>query len=75
MRKPKRKAFRLTTKSTNEEIVRWTRSHDVLDRLETGISEFVEDHSDWTKFLRSDFPGQYGAAEYVSTAGHEGGAQ
>ena len=27
----------------------------------------------WTKFSRSDFPGQYGAAEYASTAGHEGG--
>ena len=39
MRKPKRKASRLTTKSTDEEIVSWTKSHDVFDRLETGISE------------------------------------
>ena len=52
MRKPKRKASRLTTKSTDEEIVRWTRSHDVFDRLETGISEVVEDHSDLDEILR-----------------------
>ena len=39
MRKPKRKVSRLTTRSTDEEIVRWTKSHDVFDRLETSISE------------------------------------
>jgi hypothetical protein len=55
MRKPKRKASRLTTKSTNEGIVRWTRSHDVFDRRETGISEVVEDHSDRTKFFEKRF--------------------
>ena len=52
MRKPKRKASRLTTKSTDEEIVRWTKSHDVFDRLETGVSEVVEDHSDLDEVLR-----------------------
>jgi hypothetical protein len=52
MRKPKRKASHLTTKSTDEEIVRWTKSHDVFDRLETGISEVVEDHSDLEEVLR-----------------------
>ena len=52
MRKPKRKASRLTTKSTDEEIVRWTKSHDVFDRLETGISEVVKDHSDLDEILR-----------------------
>jgi hypothetical protein len=46
MKKPKRKASRLTTKSTDEEIVRWTKSHDVFDRLETGVSQIIEDHSD-----------------------------
>ena len=52
MKKTKRKASRLTTKSTDEEIVRWTKSHDVFDRLETGISEVVEDHSDLDEVLR-----------------------
>jgi hypothetical protein len=52
MRKPKRKASRLTTKSPDEEIVRWTKAHDVFDRLETGISEIVEDHSDLDEILR-----------------------
>jgi hypothetical protein len=74
MSKPKRNASRLTTKSTDEEIVRWTKSHDVFDRLETGISEVVEDHSDLDEVLREAIL-QYGAAQYASAAGHEGGAQ
>ena len=52
MRKPKQKSSRLTTKSTDEEIVRWTKAHDVFDRLETGVSEVVEDHSDLDEVLR-----------------------
>jgi hypothetical protein len=52
MRKPKRKPSRLTTKSTDEEIVRWTKAHDVFDRLDSGISEVVEDHSDLDEILR-----------------------
>jgi hypothetical protein len=52
MRKFKRKASRLTTKSSDEEIVRWTKSHDVFDWLKTGISEVVEDHSDLDEVLR-----------------------
>ena len=52
MKKPKRKASRLTTKSTDQQIVRWTKSHDVFDRLETGISEVVADHSDLDEILR-----------------------
>jgi hypothetical protein len=50
--KAKTKASRLTTKSTDEEIVRWTKSHDVFARLETGISEVMEDHSDLDEILR-----------------------
>jgi hypothetical protein len=38
MKKTKRKASRLTSKSTDEEIMRWTKSHDIFDRLETGVS-------------------------------------
>ena len=52
MKKPKRKASRLTAKSTDENIVRWTKSKDVFDRLETGISEVVEDHTDLDEVLR-----------------------
>jgi hypothetical protein len=52
MKKRKRKGSRLTSQSTDEEIVRWTKSHDVFDRLEKGVSEVVEDHSDLDEFLR-----------------------
>ncbi len=52
MKKLKQKASRLTSRSTDEEIIRWTKSHDVFDRLETGISEVVEDHSDLDQVLR-----------------------
>jgi hypothetical protein len=52
MKKPKRKASHLTSKSTDEEIVRWTKSRDVFDRLEKGVSELVEDHSDLDEVLR-----------------------
>ena len=52
MKKTKRKASRLTSKSTDEEIIRWTKSHDVFDRLEKGASEVVEDHSDLDEVLR-----------------------
>ena len=52
MKKTKQKAFRLSRKSTDEEIIRWTKSHDVFDRLETGVSEIVDDHSDLDDVLR-----------------------
>ena len=52
MKKSKRKASRLTSKSTDEEVIRWTKSHDVFDRLETGVSEVVEDHTDLDEVLR-----------------------
>jgi len=52
MKKPKHKAWRLTSKSTDQEIIRWTESRDVFDRLEKGVSEVVEDHSDLDDALR-----------------------
>ena len=52
MKKTNRKASRLTSKSTDEEVIRWTKSHDVFDRLETGVSEVVEDHNDLDEVLR-----------------------
>lgn len=52
MKTTKRKASRLTSKSTDEEIIRWTKSPDVFDRLETGVSEVIEDHNDLDEVLR-----------------------
>jgi hypothetical protein len=52
MKKPKRKGSRLTSKSSDQEIIRWTESRDVFDRLEKGVSEVVEDHSDLDEALR-----------------------
>jgi hypothetical protein len=52
MNKPKRKGFRLTSKSSDQEIIRWTESRDIFDRLEKGVSEVVEDHSDLDEVLR-----------------------
>jgi hypothetical protein len=52
MKKTNRKAPRLTSKSTDEEIIRWTKSHDVFDRLDAAVSEVVEDHSDLDETLR-----------------------
>ena len=52
MKKPRRKASLLTSRSTDEEIIRWTKSRDVFDRLEKGVSKVVEDHSDLDEVLR-----------------------
>jgi hypothetical protein len=52
MKKTKRKVSRLTSKSTDDEIIRWTKSHDIFDRLEAGVSEVVEDHGDLDEVLR-----------------------
>ena len=51
MKKTKRKAS-LTSGATDKQLIRWTKSHDVFDRLETGVSEVVEDHSDLDEVLR-----------------------
>ena len=52
MKKTKRKVPRLSRNATDEEIVRWTKSHDVFGRLETGVSEIIEDHDDLDQVLR-----------------------
>jgi hypothetical protein len=52
MKKPKPRGPRLTNKSSDQEIIRWTQSRDVFDRLEKGVSEVVEDHSDLDEVLR-----------------------
>jgi len=52
MKKTKRKVPRLSRNTTDEELVRWTKPHDVFDRLEAGVSEIIEDHSDLDQVLR-----------------------
>jgi hypothetical protein len=52
MKKTRQRISRLRSRGTDEEIVRWTKSHDVFDRLEAGVSEVVEDHSDLDEALR-----------------------
>jgi len=52
MKRIKRTVPRLRAKASDAEIVRWTRSHDVFDRLEAGVSEIVEGHSDLDQVLR-----------------------
>jgi hypothetical protein len=52
MKKTKRRVSNLTSKSTDDEVIRWTKSHDIFDRLETGVSEIIEDHSDLDEVLR-----------------------
>jgi hypothetical protein len=38
--------------ATDEEIIRWTRGHDVFERLDAQVSEVVEDHSDLDRVLQ-----------------------
>ena len=52
MKKTKRQIRRLSRHATDEEIVRWTKRHDVFNRLDAGVSEVVEDHSDLDAILR-----------------------
>jgi len=52
MKKTKRRVSSLTSKSTDDEVIRWTKSHDIFDRLETGVSEIIEDHGDLDEVLR-----------------------
>ena len=45
MKKTRRKIPVLRRNASDESILRWTKAHDVFDRMEAGISEVVEDHS------------------------------
>lgn len=38
-----------------DQIIRWTRKRDVFDRLDTGISEIVKDHSDLDRILAEGY--------------------
>ena len=52
MRKAKRRMSKIPRGANDEEIIRWTKTHDVFDRIEAGVSEIVEDHSDLEQILR-----------------------
>ncbi len=51
MKNKKRVTPPLRKRARDQEIVRWTRKHDVFDRLDAGVSEVVEDHSDLDRVL------------------------
>lgn len=38
--------------ASDEEIFRWTKKHDVFERLDAGVSELVADHSDLDQVLQ-----------------------
>ena len=38
--------------ASDQEIIRWTRKHDVFDRLDAAVSEVVEDHGDLDQVLQ-----------------------
>jgi uncharacterized protein YlxP (DUF503 family) len=52
MKNKKRVTPPLRKRASDQEIVRWTRKHDVFDRLDAGVSEVVEDHSDLDRVLQ-----------------------
>jgi hypothetical protein len=52
MKNKKRVIPSLRKGASDQEIVRWTRKHDVFDRLDAGVSQVVEDHSDLDRGLR-----------------------
>ena len=37
--------------ASDQEIIRWTKKHDVFDRVEAGVSELVADHGDLDRIL------------------------
>lgn len=52
MKNKKRVIPPLRKGASEQEIVRWTRKHDVFDRLDAGLSEVVADHSDLDRVLQ-----------------------
>lgn len=52
MKNKKRVIPSLRKGASDQEIVRWTRKHDVFDRLDAGVSQVVGDHSDLDRVLR-----------------------
>ena len=51
MKKKKRAVPPLRKRASDTEIVRWTKTHDVFDRLDVGVSELVDNQSDLDEVL------------------------
>ena len=51
MKNKKRAAPPLRKGSSDQEIIRWVKARDVFDRLDAGVSQLVEDHSDLDRIL------------------------
>ena len=37
--------------ASEKEIIRWVKTHDVFDRLDAGVSELIDDHSNLDRIL------------------------
>jgi hypothetical protein len=51
MRKKQQTIPPLPKAASDKETIRWAKTHDVFDRLDAGVSELVEDHSDLDQIL------------------------
>ena len=51
MKNKKRAIPPLPKDAGDKEIIRWARTHDVFERLDAGVSELVDDHSDLDRIL------------------------
>lgn len=47
----------LPPEASDEEIIHWVDTYDVIDRLRVGVSEIVEDHSDLDALLAQALEG------------------
>ncbi len=52
MKYKKRHVPALHKGASEKKIVRWTKKHDVFDRLKAGVSEVIDHHSDLVVFRR-----------------------
>ena len=46
LKKLRKKISRLRKDATDDEIIRWTKSNDLFDHLEAGLSEIIVEHAD-----------------------------
>ena len=51
MKNKKRTIPRLPKGASDKEISRWAKTHSVFDRLDAGVSELVDDHTDLDRIL------------------------
>jgi len=51
MKNKKRAIPPLPKGAGDKEIIRWAKTHDVFDRLDTRVSKVVDDHSDLDRIL------------------------